>query len=209
MSDSLLAKLLNIQCELKAPKNQFNKFGKYNYRNCEDILEAVKPLCKKYNTTLRISDEIVQVGDRYYIKATAELLTTDEAVDAFFSTAYAREPESQKGMNEAQITGSASSYARKYALNGLFLIDDTRDADFHNQGNGNNTESHKKPETPKAGTKAYKDFEFLNHAKKAKEVIGEQAYYEVLGLMGYEKANQIPPKDREQALNKWRERVNK
>ena len=119
-------KLLAIQTELKAPKNQYNSFGKYKYRSAEDILEAVKPLCKKHDCVLTLSDELVNIGDRYYIKATARL--HDDTVIGEV-TAYAREEESKKGMDGCQITGTASSYARKYALNGLFLIDDTKDAD--------------------------------------------------------------------------------
>jgi len=119
--------LLNaIQQKLKAPKGQYNSFGKYKYRNAEDIVEAVKPLLG--NGTLVISDEIVQLGDRYYVKATATLATYGETWTA---SAYAREALDKKGMDEAQITGAASSYARKYALNGLFCIDDTKDADNH------------------------------------------------------------------------------
>ncbi len=116
-------KLSEIQQKLKAPKNQFNKFGGYKYRNCEDILEALKPLLG--DAVVTISDEIVQVGDRFYVKATAEFA----GEDVKSVTAYARESFDKKGMDSAQITGAASSYARKYALNGLFLIDDTQDAD--------------------------------------------------------------------------------
>ena len=138
-------KLLAIQAELKAPKNLYNKFGGYNYRNAEGILEAVKPLLKKYGATLIISDEIVEVGGRIYVKATAMLKDSEGketdsllSLGGIYSTAYAREPESKKGMDESQITGSTSSYARKYALNGLFLLDDTKDADtdeYHEQTN--------------------------------------------------------------------------
>ena len=120
-----MKKLAMIQQKLKAPKNQYNDFGKYKYRSCEDILEAVKPLLDE-NTTLIISDEIVNIGERYYVKAVVMLQTDDFSASC---TAYAREPENKKGMDEAQITGSTSSYARKYALNGLFCIDDTKDAD--------------------------------------------------------------------------------
>ena len=119
-------KLLAIQVELKAPKGQYNSFGKYNYRSCEDILEAVKPLLKKNKCMLTVGDEIVNIGDRYYIKATA---TISDGEGSVTNTAYAREAESKSGMDASQITGTASSYARKYALNGLFLIDDTKDAD--------------------------------------------------------------------------------
>ncbi len=121
--------LKKIQKELKAPKNQYNAFGKYKYRSCEDILEAVKPLLN--NATLVINDEMVVIGERYYIKATATLTEEDKSISA---TAYAREPEEKKGMDSAQITGATSSYARKYALNGLFLIDDTKDSDATNNG---------------------------------------------------------------------------
>lgn len=119
--------LLQIQSELKAPKGQYNSFGKYKYRSCEDILEAAKPICAKYGVILTLSDELVNIGERYYIKATAML--TDDEGNSESVTAYAREEETKKGMDGSQITGTASSYARKYALNGLFLIDDTKDAD--------------------------------------------------------------------------------
>ena len=116
----------DIQHKLKAPKGQYNSFGKYNYRSCEDILEGVKPLLKEHNLALLIDDEIVQIGERYYVKATAKITDGREFVSA---TAYAREPDIKKGMDESQITGATSSYARKYALNALLCIDDTKDAD--------------------------------------------------------------------------------
>lgn len=116
----------DIQHKLKAPKGQYNSFGKYNYRSCEDVLEGVKPLLKEHNLALLIDDEIVQIGERYYVKATAKITDGREIVSA---TAYAREPDTKKGMDESQITGSTSSYARKYALNALLCIDDTKDAD--------------------------------------------------------------------------------
>lgn len=124
---TLQQKLIEIQAELKAPKSQFNKFGGYNYRNCEDILEAVKPLCAKHEIVPLLSDEIVLIGERYYVKAVAKVT---DGKDEIVTTAFARESLDKKGMDESQITGSASSYARKYALNGLFCIDDTKDADF-------------------------------------------------------------------------------
>jgi len=121
-------KLMAIQAELKAPKNQYNSFGKYNYRSCEDILEAVKPLAKAQECAVLISDEAVEVNGWHYIKAVVELIdvTQSESVKA---AAYARESESKKGMDASQVTGTASSYARKYALYGLFALDDTKDAD--------------------------------------------------------------------------------
>lgn len=124
-------KLLKIQTELKAPKNQRNNFGGYNYRSCEDIFEAVKPLLEKEGLLLRLTDELVNIGDRYYIKATAILTDGNETIE---NTAYAREEETKKGMDGSQITGASSSYARKYALNGLFLIDDVKDSDATNIG---------------------------------------------------------------------------
>jgi len=130
--------LAEIQKKLKAPKNQHNNFGNYNYRSCEDILEAVKPLLD--DMWLTINDEIVPVGNRYYIKATATLHGTDTEISV---SAYAREEETKKGMDASQITGSASSYARKYALNGLFLIDDTKDADTRDNSTPNNTQDNK------------------------------------------------------------------
>lgn len=122
-----MSTLQKIQSELKAPKGQFNSFGKYKYRSCEDILEAVKPILAKYEAEIRLSDEIVNIGTRFYVKATASFMSKDgEGREVY---AYAREPEEKKGMDESQITGTASSYARKYALNGLLLIDDTKDED--------------------------------------------------------------------------------
>lgn len=119
--------LQEIQQALKVPKSQYNSFGKYNYRNCEDILEAVKPLLGE--SRLILTDEVVNIGSHNYVKATACFYSGEEATEV---SAYAREAVEQKGQNDAQITGSTSSYARKYALNGLFLIDDAKDDDFTN-----------------------------------------------------------------------------
>lgn len=127
-----MSKLQEIQHKLKAPKGQYNSFGKYKYRSCEDILEAVKPILNEVGCTLTLSDEIVLIGDRYYIKATAKLTGVDTSE---VTTAYAREDLDKKGMDGSQVTGTASSYARKYALNGLFCIDDTKDADTDEYAN--------------------------------------------------------------------------
>lgn len=121
-----MEKLRQIQFKLKAPKGQLNKFGNYHYRSCEDILEAVKPLLEEFGCLLTISDDIQMIGDRIYVKATA---TIDDGENQYSVSAFAREAATKKGMDDSQITGTASSYARKYALNGLFLIDDTKDAD--------------------------------------------------------------------------------
>ena len=123
-------KLSQIQSKLNAPKGQYNSFGKYNYRNCEDILQALKPILAEHKCHVSLSDEIVIVGNRFYIKSTATI--TDSENNSFSTTAFAREAESKKGMDESQVTGSTSSYARKYALNGLFAIDDNKDADTLN-----------------------------------------------------------------------------
>lgn len=124
----IFAALMAVQAELKAPKNQHNSFGKYDYRSAEDIIEAVKPLLKDNGLFLNMSDDIVLIGDRYYVKATVKVVdvVTGESVQ---TSALAREAAQKKGMDESQVTGTASSYARKYALNGLFAIDDNRDAD--------------------------------------------------------------------------------
>ena len=125
---NVYGKLLKIQKELKAPKGQYNSFGRYNYRSCEDILEGVKPLLDKYKATLFIADNLELIGDRFYVKAIATFVDT-ESGEVVESSAFARESEDKKGMDASQVTGATSSYARKYALNGLFLIDDTKDAD--------------------------------------------------------------------------------
>ena len=138
---NMIEKLAAIQQELNAPKNQVNKFGGYNYRSCEDILMAVKPLLN--GLILTITDEIVAVGDRVYVKATA---TITDGSASLSSTAFAREAASKKGMDDAQVTGSTSSYARKYALNGLLLIDDNKDADHHDNRESAQAESKPKPE---------------------------------------------------------------
>lgn len=124
----IFAALMAVQADLKAPKNQHNSFGKYDYRSAEDIIEAVKPLLKENGLFLNMSDDIVLIGDRYYVKATVKVVdvVTGESVQ---TSALAREAAQKKGMDESQVTGTASSYARKYALNGLFAIDDNRDAD--------------------------------------------------------------------------------
>ena len=167
---TLIDKLAAIQTKLHAPKNQKNTFGGYNYRSCEDILEAVKPLLD--GLVLTITDEVTDVGGRIYVKATARLT---DGKDAMTATAFAREAESRKGMDESQITGSTSSYARKYALNGLFLIDDNKDADSQD-----NSEQGKKAK-PQPAQKPFDLPAALEWVKKAATVEqvkqrGRQAY---------------------------------
>lgn len=154
-------RLLAIQSELKAPKGQYNSFGKYKYRNCEDILEAVKPLCVKYGAVLSLRDEIVNIGSRYYVKADAILTSIEDPDELIMATAYAREEEDKKGMDGSQVTGASSSYARKYALNGLFCIDDTKDSDSTNTG-----------DTALAKTKAY-TYSCDDCGKKIESTIGK------------------------------------
>ena len=151
---TIYEKLSNIQSELKAPKSQYNSFGKYSYRSCEDILEAVKPICKNNKAVCTINDEIVLVGDRYYVKATAWLIDT-ESGERINNISYAREEDEKKGMDGSQVTGASSSYARKYALNGLFAIDDTKDSDATNKGEDKPKTSVKqeKSEQPKQAQK--------------------------------------------------------
>ena len=138
--NNVYLKLVKVQNELKAPKSQYNSFGKYSYRNCEDILEALKPLLNEVKAIVNISDEIILIGERYYVKATVKFIDaeTGEIVEA---SAMAREEETKKGMDASQLTGSTSSYARKYALNGLFAIDDTKDADTTNTHGKENVKS--------------------------------------------------------------------
>ena len=149
-----MSKLVEIQAELKAPKSQRNTFGKYNYRSAEDILEAVKPLLKKHDAKIILSDKPILVGDWHYIEATAKFVCGDEVEVV---TAYAREPLNKKGMDESQITGAASSYARKYALNGLLLIDDTKDAD---------TDEYKKQTSQNASNGQFKQYISSEKAKQ-------------------------------------------
>ena len=124
-------KIIKIQQELKAPKSQHNKFGGFDYRSCEDILEALKPLLAKEKLLLTINDKIVKMGERYYVKA---IVSITDGTKTLEYSAYAREEENKKGMDGSQVTGASSSYARKYALNGLFLIDDSKDSDYTNKG---------------------------------------------------------------------------
>lgn len=135
-------KLNAIQVALKAPKGQYNSFGKYKYRSCEDILDALKPHLAETGLVLKITDDLIMIGERYYIKATA-IITDGENQES--SNGFAREEESKKGMDGSQVTGASSSYARKYALNGLFCIDDNKDSDYTNIGNSTKEESKAKP----------------------------------------------------------------
>ena len=140
---NIYEKLLNVQTELKAPKGQFNAFGKYKYRSCEDILEALKPVLNKYKLTFFINDEIIEVNNRNYVKATITIINIEKPDEQIQTSALAREEETKKGMDGSQITGASSSYARKYALNGMFMIDDTKDSDSTNTHGKDKTEQEK------------------------------------------------------------------
>lgn len=175
-------KLAKIQYELKAPKNQYNSFGKYKYRSCEDILEGVKPILHEVKAILTLSDTVEQIGDRIYIKSTATLkdIETGEKEE---TSAYAREDECKKGMDLAQVTGSTTSYARKYALNGLFCIDDTKDSDATNIGE-------KKDDK--------REIDFITEAQQKRlfaiAVGNTQLVKDVLMKYGYTKSSEIPKK---------------
>ena len=174
---SVYEKLLKIQGSLKAPKGQYNGFGKYKYRSCEDILEALKPLLVENKAVVTINDSLVQVGERYYVQAVATLIDVEDG-EKVSVMAYAREALSKKGMDESQVTGATSSYARKYALNGLFAIDDNKDMDymqgqFTDENKGNNKQN-----------KAKKDYWAMAHRERVTS--GE---FEGLTLIEVEKDN--------------------
>ena len=177
-------KLLTVQTELKAPKSQFNKFGNYAYRNAEDILEALKPLLLEVKATNTISDEIILIGERYYVVATA-MFTDVETGETIKVSANAREEETKKGMDSSQITGSSSSYARKYALNGLYGIDDTKDAD--------GTNKHEKEEKPQ--------FITIDDAKIIKTVYERQGKLnDLLTARGIESLEKMPYEDAKELI---------
>jgi len=168
-----LEKLINIQMELKAPKNQRNNFGGYNYRSCEDILEALKPLLAKNKVCLHIKDDIVEVGGRNYVKAIVTITDIEDG-SGITNTAFAREEETKKGMDGSQITGASSSYARKYALNGMFAIDDTKDSDFTNS----ETKAETKAEMPVKKASA-KQVELIAQLYDEENLSKLMSYYKV------------------------------
>ena len=177
---NIYAKLAEIQQELKAPKDKKNTYGGYNYRSAEGILEALKPVLARHEATVVLSDELVQIGERYYVKATAALWSTTDT-DVVTATGWAREAEIKKGMDDSQITGTASSYARKYALNALLLIDDTKDAD---------TDEYQKETHPEKITADQKKV-ILALADQAKVDLGKVLGGEDLNKMSALRANQL------------------
>ena len=204
---NIYEKLLKIQTELKAPKNQRNTFGGYDYRSCEDILEAVKPLCEKYNVVPLIEDEIVMVGERYYVRATATLVDLEDKKEDVIATienvAYAREEENKKGMDASQVTGATSSYARKYALNGLFCIDDTKDADTDAYQKQNRTENTQKtkPTYKNQNTQPQQTAKTISDAQRKRLFAisngNNEVVKRVLERYKYEKTEQIKVNDYE------------
>lgn len=174
-------KIISIQNDLKAPKSQYSKYGNYNYRSCEDILKAVKPLNKKMGLLLTLTDEPVMIGDRFYIKATALLTDGNESKSI---VGYAREAESKTKMDDSQVTGSASSYARKYALNGLYLIDDKKDSDALPP-----TDQASEENLHEVFIETFNKYvrDISNITKTSKEVIAANA----LGKLGYERIEQV------------------
>lgn len=190
----MIGKLLAVQTALKAPKGQYNSFGKYSYRSCEDILEAAKPLLSEQGLLLTLTDEPVLVGERTYIKATATVTDGKANVSA---TAYAREEDEKKGMDGSQVTGTASSYARKYALNGLLLIDDTKDADTLDNRPKKPAKAAQKPSAPcKQPSAQQRAWKRLQAACKAYEAAHPQeGKAEGWALEGVKQRPDLPPKD--------------
>lgn len=170
---SIFVTLQSIQQSLVAPKGQYNSFGKYSYRSAEDILEALKPILQEHDAVLILQDGIVQIGDRYYVEATATLYAVGETIG---TTAYAREDDSKKGMDGSQVTGAASSYARKYALNGLFMIDDNKDTDTDEYRNQNSQagRTSQKP-AQKTNSKQEQPVNAPDKSNGAKTITGAQA----------------------------------
>lgn len=208
---TIYEKLMKIQKELKAPKGQWNDFSKFNYRSCEDILEAVKPLLAENELVILIADEVVNMGDRYYIKATAKLIDVKEPDNFIETSALAREALTKKNMDESQLTGSTSSYARKYCLNGLFAIDDAKDADnptypTYQQSYQQNTQpqpQQKKKINDTRVTVSQRRI-LVNTAKNLG--IDNNEMVELLGSFGYESSSSVEKKDFDKILNEMEKR---
>lgn len=203
----MIGKLIAVQTALKAPKGQYNSFGRYSYRSCEDILEAAKPLLSEQGLLLTLTDEPVLVGERTYIKATATVTDGKTNVSA---TAYAREEDEKKGMDGSQVTGTASSYARKYALNGLFLIDDTKDADTLDNRPKKPAKAAQKPSAPRKQPSAQaRAWKRLQAACKAYEAAHPQeGKPEGWALEGVKLRSDLPSKDEpDEVRAEWFEAV--
>ena len=195
-------KLLAVQTTLKAPKDQYNDFGKYKYRSCESILEAVKPLLHDNKLLLNLTDDIVAAGERIYVKATATLIDAEDTNESITTTAFAREPEDKKGMDDSQVTGTASSYARKYALNAMFLIDDTKDADT-NEHQAEVREKAKKQAQKKAEEKTVKkEKTMLDGIRENCEKSGIPVAW-ICDLYKVEKLEDLKPSSQKTVITQW------
>ena len=173
---NIYEKLLKAQVELKAPKGQYNSFGKYKYRSCEDILEALKPVLDKFKLTLFIKDDVIEVNTRNYVKATIVLVNIEKPDEIIETSALAREEETKKGMDGSQITGASSSYARKYALNGMFMIDDTKDSDSTNtHGKEEETEAERKKKAIEEITKLANTEDLYNEVLEVASKFGKNS----------------------------------
>lgn len=200
MDKNIYEKLINVQAELRAPKGQRNDFGRYNYRSCEDILSAVKPILQKNGLCLTLSDELILIGDRYYIKATATLTNINNPIEIISNTAYAREEETKKGMDGSQITGASSSYARKYTLAGLLGIDGEEDSDATNDGNNEKKQVPK--QAPKQFVKQNQAPTYITNDQKQQL---EQLNINIVDVAKYLKItdiNQLPQSAVQQIINK-------
>ena len=204
----LSKKILNVQTELKAPKNQYNSFGKYKYRSAEDILEGLKPLLAKHELLQTISDEIVLVGDRFYLKATVTVRHEEEKISV---SGYAREALNKKGMDESQITGTASSYARKYALNGMWAIDDTKDSDTDEYVQRTAEKNKQEGKTKRSNNREYITHEQRKGLQNNAIILhGRDATKAITALLGHlkvTKTNEIKAADYEKAnqfISDWR-----
>jgi len=195
---SVYKKLIEVQNKLKAPKSQYNSFGKYNYRNAEDILEAVKPILENVGATIFIKDSIELIGDRFYVKATVNFVDI-ESGNTIEASALARESEEKKGMDSAQVTGATSSYARKYALNGLLLIDDTKDNDNDSMHQTDNKEPKKEENKPNYDNKEKDEViqkivaKIGNDSERKKKIIDmmKQKYEKTFSDFKYYKLDQL------------------
>jgi len=202
---SIHKKMIEVQSELKAPKNQRNNFGNYNYRSCEDIIEAVKPILAEKELLLTISDDLVEVGERNYIKA---VVTVSDGDDSITVTGFAREAVNKKGMDEMQLTGATSSYARKYALNGMFAIDDTKDADTDSfqkrksKDNNSSSSSSKSEEITKKQIASLK--EWLDNDEAKKLIV---AYLKKRGHHNLKALTELTQKQAENLLKKLNKEV--
>lgn len=196
---NIYEKLTFVQSELKAPKGQYNTFGKYNYRSCEDILEGLKPLLLKYKLAMFLTDEIIDKNNRFYVKSTIKLINIEKTEEFITVDSYAREEENKKGMDGSQVTGASSSYSRKYALNGLFAIDDTKDSDFTSGLNKEENKSENKSTVKKEEDKTTENNYISENQIKRMFVLAKgltkEKVLEIIKKYGYESSKNIKKTD--------------